>query len=242
MNDNWLENLNKPMTERGVYMIERFSKISNLIRPSKIQTIFEIGSWHLIDALNLAYIFQDSIVHAFEPVPENIEMCKHNLTVPPEDITSRVHLHEIAANDVTGLMDFYPLDLENQKGDNFGMSSKFKLIDPDFYENQHNIQRKITVQGYRLDEWCKENNIDSIDLIWMDAQGSELHVLQGLGDMLENTQFIMTEVGIKEYYHGHTLKPEIDEYLKSKGFFEHVAFRRPSHEYEIDTIYFKSKI
>ena len=150
--------------------------------------------------------------------------------------------HEIAANDVTGPMYFYPLDLEKQIGDNHGIGSKFQLIDPNFYQNQHNIQRKITVQGYRLDEWCKENNIDSVDFIWMDAQGSELDVLKGLDNMLDHTQIIMTEVGVKEYYHGQTLKPEIDEFLEARGFIEYTPSRRYAHEYEIDTIYLNQKI
>lgn len=224
------------------WLAERFSTIIDRINPNEITTLFEIGSRDAKESCNLARVFEDAHIHTFEPVPYNINMCKEVIRWHPFHIQLRVHLHEVAANNVTGPMDFYALDLNQQSGNNHGIASKFQLIDPDMFPNEHSVQTKITVDGWRIDDWCTANNVDRIDGIWMDAQGAELDILQGMGDMLEHTQFIMTEAGIKPYYHGHTLKVDMDAYMASKGFVEWHPATKLSHEYEVDMIYVNPKL
>ena len=75
----------------------------------------------------------------------------------------------------------------------------------------------------------------------MDAQGSELLVLQGAKNILKNTRIIMTEVGLKPYYEGHTMKKDIDELLLSLGFKElEGSFELNGFDYEANTIYVRS--
>jgi hypothetical protein len=52
---------------------------------------------------------------------------------------------------------------------------------------------------------------------------------------------IFTEVGLQAYYEGQSLKPQIDEFLASKGFREIVdAFELNGFEYEGNTVYVRS--
>ena len=75
----------------------------------------------------------------------------------------------------------------------------------------------------------------------MDVQGAELLVLQGADNILHNTRIIMTEVGLKPYYEGHTLKADIDEYLFARGFRElQESFELNGFDYEANTIYIKA--
>jgi hypothetical protein len=107
---------------------------------------------------------------------------------------------------------------------------------------EHNIQHAINVKGYRLEDWCNENNVLNVDGIWMDAQGAELDILKGAGTILNGIQFIMTEAGLKPYYNGHTMKADIDKYLASYGFYEHISATKQNHEYECDVIYLNSNL
>jgi hypothetical protein len=52
----------------------------------------------------------------------------------------------------------------------------------------------------------------------------------------------MTEVGIDSYYQGQSLKPQIDEFLKSQGFVELENSFKLSFRYEGDVIYIKESL
>ena len=88
-----------------------------------------------------------------------------------------------------------------------------------------------------LDSWRKENNIGAIDLLWVDAQGGELDVFKGAVETLREVKVILTEVGLEAYYQGQSLKPQIDEFLKSQGFRELENGFKQNFKYEGDTIY-----
>jgi len=118
------------------------------------------------------------------------------------------------------------------------MASKFRLMDPAVFPHELSVQKEITVNAVTLDTWCAQNNIQP-DIIWMDAQGAELDILKGAEQTLASVKVILTEVGLIPYYHGHTLKADIDGYLASLGFRELVTARKLGHKYEMDTIYVK---
>lgn len=56
------------------------------------------------------------------------------------------------------------------------------------------------------------------DIIKIDIQGTELDVLKGAGQLLEDTLAIELEVGFVPQYIGQALFPEIDIFLREQGF------------------------
>jgi hypothetical protein len=56
------------------------------------------------------------------------------------------------------------------------------------------------------------------NILNIDIQGAELLALKGLGNLLENFNFIYTEVNEKEIYIKCALLSEIDEYVSTFGF------------------------
>jgi hypothetical protein len=63
------------------------------------------------------------------------------------------------------------------------------------YERKKKVkQQKITINAITLDSYCKEHNVNEIDLICMDVEGSELDVLKGSVNMLKNIKYIITEM------------------------------------------------
>lgn len=243
-NASCLDRLVHPKGHNMNVMAERLMHIINKIRPESILTVLDIGSMDAWESINLARTFEDATVYTFEPVKTNFEMCEQNVASQTESVQRRVHLQRIALNDVTGPMTFWELDdvAAAKRGKlNRGIGSKYQLMNPDMWPWEHNAQRPATVVGYRLDDWCKENSIERVDGIWMDAQGAELDILRGAGSVLDTVQFIITEAGLKPYYHGHTMKADMDQYLTERGFIEWIPARRIAHEYEADVIYLNTR-
>lgn len=218
-------------------MAERLSHIKNLIDFNGIKTIIDVGSAHGYESLNMARVFTNARTFGFEPTPEHYDHCM-KLKASSGDIGNRMEFMMMALNNEDGPIKFYPLDETQSRGNNTGMASKLRLMDPAVFPHELSIQKEITVNATTLDTWCRLNNVVP-DLIWMDAQGAELDILKGAEHSLGSVKVILTEVGVTPYYHGHTLKADIDRYLASKGFRELVKARKLGHKYEMDTIYIK---
>lgn len=52
----------------------------------------------------------------------------------------------------------------------------------------------------------------------MDIQGAELLALKGMEDIIENFDYIFTEVSIVSQYEDGVLFPELKNYLETHGF------------------------
>ena len=73
----------------------------------------------------------------------------------------------------------------------------------------------------------------------MYVQGAELLVLKGMPKMLATVRGIATETGLKPYYDGHTMKPDITEYLRQFNLIEQYSKIGPGHDYECDVVYIR---
>lgn len=209
----------------------------------EINCILDIGSWHLGQSIEFSNIFPNANIHAFEPVPDSYQLCLEQRNKLNDQRKEKVSIHNIALGKEKGEVSFYAVDPEKSSVSNVGASSMFKFIDglngTPF--GQTLIQNEITVQADTLDNWSTANNIDAVDIMWVDVQGAELLVFQGADILLKNTKIIMTEVGLKPYYEGHTLKADIDTFLFSKGFKElEGSFELNGFDYEANTIYIKN--
>ena len=239
-NASCLGRLVYPKGRNSHVVAERLMHIINKIKIEEILTILDIGSMNAQTSINLARMFEDATVYTFEPVRTNYEICEENLDNQDQSMKDRIRLQRIALNDVTGPMTFWELDqvAAAKRGRlNRGIGSKYQLMNPDMQPWEHNAQRPVTVVGYRLDNWCRENNVSRIDAMWMDVQGAELDVLHGAGTVLDTVQFIVTEAGLKPYYHGQCMKSDIDQYLLERGFIEWVPARRIAHNHKANVIY-----
>jgi hypothetical protein len=74
------------------------------------------------------------------------------------------------------------------------------------------------VQGIRLDDWIKKEQIKRIDLLCVDVQGAALKVLQGLGENLADIKYIITEADYDDQYVGQAFYAEINDFLIANGF------------------------
>lgn len=219
-------------------MSERLSHLKNQIDFSSIKNIIDVGSAHGYESLNLARLFPNANLWGFEPVTEHFQHCLKIKQQADPQISHRLHFFNLALNDKDGEIPFYPLHPTLSQGNNTGMASKYKIMDPSIFPHELNIQTEITVPAQRLDTWCARNGIVP-QIIWMDAQGSELDILRGAINCINTVQVILTEAATKPYYHGHNMKSDIDQFLYQQGFEELISARKLGHEYEMDTIYLR---
>jgi len=222
-------------------LAERLNHVKEVVDLHSWRTIFDIGAMDGWEGTNMAKVFPDARIFAFEASKANCERCTKTYMAQPYATRSRIGLSNIALTDVTGPMKFWAVDeaaaLAAKDKVNWGMGSMLKLTDPDMWPWEHNAQKEVEVQGYRLDDYCVAAKIDRVDAIWMDVQGAELKVLQGAGERLADVQVIFTEAGVEAYYEGHMLKPELDQFLLQQGFTELESARQQAHRYEVNAIY-----
>lgn len=221
---------------------DRFEHVSKLIEFDSLKTVMEIGSWDALDSIEIARLLPNAQVHIFEAAAENIPICNANIN--RTDVKNRIKLWNMAGNDKTGVLEFNAVDIERSETKyNRGVGSKYKLI-PGLeggFINEHWVQKSVKVWGYALDDWRVQYHIPYIDAIWMDVQGAELDVLKGATDTLHNTKVIMTEAGVKPYYDGQALKPNIDKFLKTLGFKEYKPAYHLAHEMEANVVYINER-
>ena len=80
------------------------------------------------------------------------------------------------------------------------------------------IIKKTSIETKRLDDI---NDIKEVDLLKIDTQGSELNILVGGEQVLNNTLCIQLEVSFIPLYEGQPSFGEINVYLRKHGFLPH---------------------
>jgi FkbM family methyltransferase len=87
-----------------------------------------------------------------------------------------------------------------------------------------------TTKTTTLPKILKDNNLDYklYDFLVMDIQGAELLALKGMDEIIDNFEYIFTEVSIKSQYEDGVLIPELKSYLESHGF-ELVEIKTTNH-------------
>ena len=63
----------------------------------------------------------------------------------------------------------------------------------------HILDTPIHVQTERFEDWYSSSNLDEIDFVWIDVQGAEKDVLDGMASAISKIKFIWVEYGEKEY-------------------------------------------
>lgn len=227
---------------RGSMVANRLIWLLGKVELVNVRQILDIGSWHLSQSIQFTNIFHNAYVNAFEPVPDSYQLCLNIHKQLDEQRKNRIKVHNVALSNTVGEIPFYAIDPELSSVPNHGVSSMFKFIDglngTPFGQNL--TQKEIQVHSTTLDNWCAENKVSDVDIMWIDVQGAELLVFQGAENILKNTRIILSEVGLKPYYQGHTLKGDIDKFLFGLGFHElESSFELNGFDYEANTIYIK---
>lgn len=212
--------------------------ISNYIDFDTVKTIFDIGSRDGHQSVEFKNWFPEAKIIAFEANPNQISEMKR--------VTNGydIQIVQKALGNYNGKTKFFICR------NNVGASSLFKVND--HLRSKEWPQYEIETGIVRLDTWCSDNKIKEIDLLWMDVQGAEKVVAEGIGDLLYNVKAICSEAEIEHMYHGSSLKKDLDELLSKYGFEEIQTFHMcpqnnltldylKKNQGEVDVIYVNKK-
>lgn len=181
-----------------------------------VKVIFDIGSCHCLESVEFSKVYAKAKIVAFEANPTSYQVCLDNT----KDIPSITVVNQ-AVNDYDGLCKFYPMDREKTvttwEDGNQGASSLY-LANGAYDHIEKYVQYEIEMPCTRIDTYCKKNNIDHIDAIWMDLQGAELKALESMGSILDTVQVIHTELEINPMYDGQCLFEDVNAFLQGRGF------------------------
>lgn len=78
--------------------------------------------------------------------------------------------------------------------------------------------RQTRVELTTLDQCAASANIDHVDFLKLDTQGTELMVLRGASASLASTRAVEVEVEFNPIYVGQPLFGDVDSFLRAKGF------------------------
>lgn len=153
------------------YEIEVVHAIKKYLKPGGI--FFDIGAnMGYLSAVALAQVGRSGQVHSFEPVPRYCELIREIARLNPD---YRLIVNQFALGDQSGQTAIFTHQ------DNVGGSSL--LAD---YIPEQSRSDSLTIQIKKLDEYCRENDVEHIDLIKIDTEGYELPVLEGAVEFLKS--------------------------------------------------------
>ena len=111
-----------------------------------------------------------------------------------------------------------------------GESSSILDFDTHLTEHPHvKMVDKIKVPTRRMDTFMLASGYDPdcFNFLNLDIQGAELIALKGMTGILDNIQYVYTEINEKSLYAGCCLTPELDEFLAEHGFKRYATHMTP---------------
>lgn len=102
----------------------------------------------------------------------------------------------------------------------------------DVMNNEINArEEQITIDT--IDLYCAANNISKIDLLKIDTEGFELHVLKGAKQMMQQGKisFIYCETGFQKQNTRNTYFAELTEFLAAQDYYFYGLYQIDQHDW-----------
>ena len=163
-----------------------------------------------------------------EAIPEKFEFCKNKY--PQINIINAIVSNTDGENITFNITNNY-------------QSSSILKLKTHLVEHPHvQVTSKFEGKTKTMKTIYNENNLieTAYNFINLDIQGAELLALKGMGDILNNFNYIYTEINEKELYENCALIPEMDNFLRDFGF-ERVEISMTSHGWG-DAFYIRNSV
>jgi FkbM family methyltransferase len=119
-------------------------------------------------------LFPKSKIFAFEPIPKIFQCLKNNFR---DDKNTKVF--NLAISDFNG-------------------STKMDFNEQNSALSRISVDGNVDVNVKTLDSVVKENSIDHIDILKIDTETFEAHVLRGGSDSLSKTKYLFIEITMED--------------------------------------------
>ena len=220
-------------SEDDVMQIQRI-----LLGQTKVTTVFDVGAWIGKTAASYSEVFSESVVHAFEPFPESFAKLKANTG----KLDRSILVNELAVCAEVGEKILHSNKIETT---NSLLESKSTNSEHDFFRDTIN---RISVKTTNLDEYCKTNGVNHINILKVDTQGGELEVFRGASKLLEQGKIdlIYCEVSFIAMYEDTPLFHDIVQFFEAYDYTFHNIYGAVSNEYGqlawSDAIFYSNRI
>ena len=174
--------------------------------------IVDAGAYEGHESVLMAQLWPKGCVFSFEPVPEIF-----NILIRVTDKYSNIKRFPIALSSSNGSAKFY-LSEEPEIPNIPSQSGSLRPPKEHLNYSGTCFKRQISVPTITFDRWAEQNEIEKIDFLWLDMQGTELDMLKASPKILKTVKAIFTEVEFVEAYEGQALYKEIKSWLESEGF------------------------
>ena len=184
----------------------------HLLSGIEVHTVFDVGAYHGDVSRSYLGLFEHAQVWAFEPYPESFRTLANNFKNEP-----RVSPVNAALDSAPADRPFYVYS--NARASSFSRLSEYSLQSP--LDPSKCILETITnIAANTVDAFCKDNDIETIDVLKIDVQGAELEVLKGANHMLQRgmIRLIYTELQYQKLYEQACLYFQVAEFLARQGF------------------------
>ena len=167
----------------GTYETPTRVTIQNLLKPGG--TFVDIGAnIGYFTAVGAAMVGPTGTVHAFEPVPRYADYIQ---VLADNNPASTIKVNRFALGSSTSAAN---IDVAGPR--NIGWNSMVSdMVDRSYHRDGtttphgHELEEQIEVPIYRFEEYARQHSLTDINLMKVDVEGWEIHVLRGMGDMLE---------------------------------------------------------
>ncbi len=220
--------------EANVTLDNAYAEQKRLVTNSA-QTIIEVGAADGRDSQSYCNDYPRATVYAFEPMPGSYE----KLAAKATETGERLKTYQAAVSDKKGTATFFVAEWQEA-------SSLLKpAITGSNFDAYHATRQEIEVAVETLDGFCAANNIESVDILKLDAQGAELKILEGAKSLISNGKIglIYTEIQFVELYQGAAQFWQVWQFLAQYGYALHNIYNiNHNHEGKIcwgDAIFIK---
>lgn len=212
---NWLKsrlNLSQPQIQeqnKNKNVDDCLLSIKQLFNEEDVRIVFDIGAHEgtLTKAMNEEFV--NTLIYAFEPFPSSYKKLSDLA-----NSSSNIKAFPFALSSCSGSSEFF-VNYFSETNSLLPSKKVGSAID----DLTARVD-KISIQTLTLNEFCVEHNIDKIDLLKLDTQGSELEVLKGSSNLLKSQSIsaIYCEVEFMEMYEGQPLFDQVFHYLNQHNY------------------------
>ena len=209
--------------------IEKTIALVRLLKLPPQNVLLDVGGFHGDVAVKFAKAFPNARVLTFEPIQKHFEILQNNIK-PYSNIES----FNVALGDINE-------EKSINKLVNSASSSILEVADKienNFFSENLAPDQVEPILVKKLDDIIAPNLF--VNILKIDVQGFELHVLNGGIDTLNHVFVVLIELQNHRFYKGAPLYYEIDEFLRKHGFelYEIMpAIHQEMKLYEWDALY-----
>lgn len=147
--------------------------------------------------------------YCFEPDPVVGQTLEQKFVGNPQ-----VHVVQAALGDVAGKAKF---NINASRPCNSLLPSSAESLQSDL-KPLFQLVEQVEVEVTTIDDYCRANSIERVDVVKLDLQGYDFFALKGAAATLEKAKVVLVEVWFKEIYSGSHGFPDILNLMIDQGF------------------------